>query len=163
MKSKKKNFPTPILSLEFYLEGYHQLVDKLKLDHDVAQLSKHLKCQLDSATLEILETSNYEALVMTDLNKEIVWANNGFREMTGYSTTFARGKKPSFLQGKDTMEDDRQFIRARLSTEKRFKASITNYKKNGDKYLCQIDVIPLFNTNDQLTHFLAMESELKVA
>ena len=163
MVPKKKSYISPILSFDFYLENYHKLLKKLKVENDLKQLGALLKRSIDPSIQEVLETTDYEALVVTDANREIVWADNGFREMTGYAKDFAIGKRPTFLHGTNTSEATRDEIRQLIKEEKRFKAAITNYRKNGEEYQCQIDVLPLYDSENRLTHFLAMEREKKVA
>ena len=163
MVPKKKSYISPILSFDFHLENYHKLLKKLKVENDLKQLGFLLKRSIDSSIQEVLETTDYEALVVTDANREIVWADNGFKEMTGYAKDFAIGKHPTFLHGTNTSEATRDEIRQLLKEEKRFKAAITNYRKNGEEYQCQIDVLPLYDSENRLTHFLAMEREKKVA
>lgn len=102
----------------------------------------------------ILKSNSYEALVLTDVSKNILWVNDGFTKMTGYSKEFARNKQPSFLQGKNS-EKKRAVIRKKLSKHLPFKEIIVNYKKDGTPYNCEIHVIPL-KTN-KTTHYLALE------
>lgn len=163
MSSRKKEYLSPLQSLDFYLPHYHALCKKLKLENDLAELRALLHRELHPSVVEILQNSRYEALVVTDSSKNIVWANNGFHEMTGYAKSFAIGKKPNFLQGVNTSETVREEIRQQLKAQIRFKASILNYRKNGEEYQCHIDVMPLFDSNKNLTHFLAMEREQRAA
>ncbi len=158
-ENRRKKYLSPIQSLDFYLMSYHALCKKLRLENELSQLNEVLNRELEPSVVQVLETSLYEALVVTDLKKKIVWANNGFNEMTGYSKRFAVGKRPTFLQGKNTSAETKSEIRQLLRLEKRFSKAIINYRKNGEEYLCHIDVLPLFNENNVLTHFLAMERE----
>lgn len=158
MQNKKK-YLSPIQSLDFYLQNYQALCKKLKLDNDLSELRAVLKRDLETSVKEILEKSNYEALVVTDVKKKIIWVNNGFREMTGYSKCYAMGKKPTFLQGKKTSLETKNEIRLLLKQQKRFSRALINYRKNGEEYLCCIDVLPLYNSSREVTHFLAMERE----
>ncbi|MEM1260724.1 MAG: PAS domain-containing protein [Bacteroidota bacterium] len=163
MANGKKEYLSPLQSMDFYLVKYHSLCKKLKLENDVAQLQELLHRELEPSVVDILQVSNYDALVVTDIQKKIVWANNGFNEMTGYSRGFAKGKRPSFLQGENTSEETKMEIRTLLKKQQRFSRALSNYRKNGEEYLCHIDVIPLFNDKRVVTHFLAMEKELIAA
>lgn len=107
---------------------------------------------------EIL-TNSYEALVLTDTVQNIIWTNPGFFKMTGYSESYAIGKRPSFLQGTGTSTETKLAINQKLSLGKPFTEKILNYKENSEEYLCQIQVFPIY-TKDHHTHFLALETEL---
>ncbi len=163
MANTKKKYLSPLRSMDFYLQNFDTLCRKLKLENDLEELQNILQREVSTSVKEILEASNYEALVVTNTQKKIIWANNGFKEMTGYSKRFAIGKKPTFLQGEKTSEQAKQEIRQFIKEQKRFSSSLINYRKNGEEYLCHIDVIPLHDSNKNVTHFLAMEREAKAA
>ena len=103
---------------------------------------------------------NYQTLVLTDINQQILWVNDGFQDMTGYSPDFALGKKPSFLQGINTATEVKNRIRNGLILGERISETITNYKKNGREYECLISIIPLYDSNKRITHYLALEREV---
>lgn len=162
-ESKKKKYLSPLRSMDFYMSNYHALLKKLKLENEVSEIEGILQRKVQASLLELLQSNEYEALVVTDLNRKIVWVNNGFNEMTGYTKTFALGKKPTFLQGEKTSEELRQEIRQLLSEGVQFNRTLVNYRKSGEEYHCHIDVIPLLNEEEEITHFLAMEREEQVA
>lgn len=101
----------------------------------------------------------YEALVLTGVDRKIIWASAGFENMTGYSRGFAIGKKPVFLQGPNTSEEVKTRILTNLAKGTRFEEIITNYRKDGEEYQCHVSIVPLFNSQNCLTHFLALEKE----
>ncbi|PRX57458.1 PAS domain-containing protein [Flagellimonas meridianipacifica] len=163
MENKGKSYLSPIQSLDFYLENFHALCKKLRLENDLSELKGILKRDLEPSVVNILQTTPYQALVVTDVRKTIIWANHGFNQMTGYSKSFAVGKRPTFLQGRKTSEETKTEIRELLKQQKRFTKALINYRKNGEEYVCHIDVLPLFNDKKMVTHFLAMEKEIAAA
>ena len=104
----------------------------------------------------------YEALILTDMRQKIIWTNKGFTEMTGYPAKQALGKTPKFLQGQSTSEETVNFIRQELSLNHPFTAILTNYKKNSEEYLCEIRVFPIYNQQNETTHFIAVEKQITV-
>ncbi|WP_299103771.1 PAS domain-containing protein [uncultured Tenacibaculum sp.] len=107
----------------------------------------------------ILKNNTYESLVITNTDKKILWVNGGFKKMTGYEPTFAIGKSPTFLQGEKTTQVSRDRIRKKLLKNKPFKEVIVNYKKDKSTYSCELKIFPLY-TNNETTHFLALEKEV---
>ena len=101
----------------------------------------------------------YDALVVTDSSNNIIWTNPGFFKMTGYTESYALGKNPSFLQGSATSTETKLSIRNKLLQGKPFSIDVLNYKKNQQEYWCQIQIFPLI-TNGELSHYLALETEL---
>lgn len=110
--------------------------------------------------LEHIKGQTFDALVVTNEQQRIIWVSNGFKAMTGYTPSFAKNKKPSFLQGKNTDPKIKQEIREAISSQKPVTATIVNYRKDGTAYDCHVQIIPLFTEQGKLTHFLALESDV---
>lgn len=100
------------------------------------------------------------AIVVTDSIEQIEWVNSGFFHMTGYSTDEVLGKNPNFLQGQETNLQDVRQIKQSVHKNEPFTAVILNYRKNGEPYHCKIKVYPLYDYNQKLVNFLAIEKEV---
>lgn len=100
------------------------------------------------------------AVLITNQQRKLCWVNEGFTILTGYEKEEALGRSPSFLQGKDTRENDRQHFREKLAQQQHFIHSVLNYRKDGSAYECSIRIWPLQDTRKQLTHYLAIERAL---
>lgn len=100
-------------------------------------------------------------LVLTDLSKTILWTSRNFLTMTGYSHSEAIGQTPQMLQGPDTDPVTLLRVRESLRRANPVKADLLNYRKGGEAYLCRVQIDPLYDNNGELTHFLAIENELK--
>lgn len=97
------------------------------------------------------------AVILTDPDRKIIWVNNDFSSITGYSLQEVMGRKPSLLQGKNTEASAIARIKKGLEEQLPFKDEITNYRKNGEEYLCKLVIYPIFNEDHQLLHFIAFE------
>ena len=101
---------------------------------------------------------NYVAVILTDASRNILWVNKDFEYITGYELHEVIGFSPGqVLQGPETEPDVVQRIREGLAAEKPFKTTITNYRKNGEAYLCRLVIHPIFDKQDKLVNFLAFE------
>lgn len=109
---------------------------------------------------EVLRGFPFEALVLTGLDRRILWASHGFEYMTGYKPAEVIGRKPSLLQGPKTDPKKIELFKLNLKSNKTFKVQLTNYRKSGQAYECLVQIHPLFNKELDLTHFLALEREL---
>jgi len=118
---------------------------------------KKYQWQMDLSTII---TNQYDAIVLTTYEQKIEWVSKGFFKMTGYPASFAKGKRPTFLQGKDTSATTREYIRQQLALEKPFSATVINYRKDNSKYSCIIQLYPLKDADNKITHFLALEKEI---
>jgi len=108
-------------------------------------------------------SEDYTTIVITDTNQCIQWVNPGFKEMTGYTKKEAIGKHPKFLQGEQTSTVTKEEIRDKISKKESVSKQLLNYKKDGTTYLCDIKIIPLYNNNQEVTHFMALEKKAHVA
>lgn len=162
--STNKNNPDKFLSPIFcwdvysmYLHEKKQIAQKSNDFHALQKLHQQYHWQVE---LESILVNAYEALVVTDTQKIIRWVNEGFTKMTGYPAYTSIGKSPAFLQGRNTSAETKKRIRQKLSEQIPFSENIINYRKNGEEYVCHVEIHPLINDKDQLTHFLALEREI---
>lgn len=98
------------------------------------------------------------AVILTDANKRIIWVNEDFTSITGYSLSEALGKKPGdILQGPNSEVESILRMRRSLKNHLPLREDITNYRKNGEEYICKLVIHPIFNRNHELTNFIAFE------
>ncbi|MDW7692350.1 PAS domain-containing protein [Flammeovirgaceae bacterium SG7u.111] len=101
-----------------------------------------------------------KTIVITDKHTNLVWVSSNFSKMTGYFLDEVKGMRPpELLHGEETSEELKTKIRERLQNRKRVKAEIVNYRKNGERYICLLDIRPVINFNGDVVNFLAIEHE----
>jgi PAS domain S-box-containing protein len=98
------------------------------------------------------------AVILTDPHQRIVWVNDDFTAITGYSLGEAIGRIPGkILQGPKTEPEVIERIRKAIQQRIPFRDQLTNYRKNGEPYLCKLVIHPVFDRNQELTNFIAFE------
>lgn len=101
---------------------------------------------------------NQIAVILTDAERRILWVNRDFEAVTGYGFDEVVGLSPGhLLQGPKTEPDAVDRIRQGLARAEPFKESITNYRKNGELYRCNLVIHPIHDRNNRLVNFLAFE------
>jgi signal transduction histidine kinase len=65
-----------------------------------------------------------------------------------------------FLQGPETSEQAVEEMRNALRTKQGFDVEIVNYSKDGTPYWLAIEVRPITDSSGQVTHFIAVESDI---
>ena len=149
----------PLMSWDIYSDHHFNQLKELKRAQDILQvktLGYKLNWNVDINNL--FQEEDFEAIVITDLEQKIIWVNDGFTEMTGYSKKEALNKTPRFLQGPETNMGTKERIRTRLAGIEPFKEVITNYKKNRSPYACEVKIFPLYN--ERTTHYIALEKRV---
>lgn len=150
----------PLLSWDIYSVYIYNFLKSLRKKQELKFLDKfHSKYNWDFQIEETLFKNEYKALVITDKNQKIIWVNEGFKEMTGYSLNFVKNKSPKFLQGEKTSQKALQNIREHLSKNAYCEESMVNYRKDGREYICEIKIYPILNANQNVEHYLALENE----
>ncbi len=140
----------PVFSeVSFEIKKDMRMLDKLSLQYRW-DLQRDLNAELIKGNV----------IVVTTPDKVFTFASHYFEKMTGYTVKEAIGRKPDFLQGKDTAVEDKELIREALFHRLPVKAEIINYRKNGETYLCSVEILPIYNTSKKLVHFLAIEKEV---
>lgn len=111
--------------------------------------------------LSIIAEKTDNAVIITDINGHILWVNQGFTKISGYTLEEVKGKKPGhILQGKDTNPETVARIRQKILEKVSFREEILNYHKNGTPYWIQLNITPVFNEKQELTHFIAFELDI---
>lgn len=123
------------------------------------QKSKHLEL-LEQAT-----RSDYDSIVITTLElvepgPQIVYANDGFSKMTGYSREEVIGKTPRILQGPKTDRAVLDKLKQRLKDGQPFFGHTVNYRKDGSEFINQWDIHPLTNKKGEITHWVSYQHDI---
>jgi PAS domain S-box-containing protein len=148
------------MSWDLFMHHYQEMLSKTRQKFETEKINQHLKkfdCTVDP---NVFTNKTYDALVLTDAQQQILWVNEGFTCMTGYSKEFTIGQKPSFLQGENTSAKTRQKIKKCLVEGQPVRESIVNYRKDQSEYHCEIEIHRIQNQNGEVKAFLALERKL---
>ncbi|MCD8534749.1 MAG: PAS domain-containing protein [Verrucomicrobia bacterium] len=141
------------------------LMDLEKLAYELKKQRKEIRDQArESRKLALIASRTDNAVILTNAKGEIEWVNDGFSRITGFGLDEIRGQKPgSFLQGPMTQADVIHRIREKLKQGKGFREELINYKKDGTPYWVQIEVQPIYDEFENLTHYMAIEADITQA
>ena len=100
---------------------------------------------LSLSTLKALLDNSFDSVLITDSTKagKILFANKGFKALTGYSTKEVVGQTPRILQGVATDKNVLDRLRKALTDGKPFEGRAINYKKNGAPFIMHWRVVPV--------------------
>ncbi|MEX0773079.1 MAG: PAS domain S-box protein [Balneolales bacterium] len=116
--------------------------------------------------LDLLEAAicnDYDSIVITEMdleNPRIVYVNDGFIKLTGYTKEEAIGKTPKILQGPKTERKVLDDLKSFLKEGKSFFGQAINYKKDGSEFVNQWDIHPLVNNNGEITHWVSYQHDI---
>jgi PAS domain S-box-containing protein len=90
----------------------------------------------------------------------ILFVNKAFTEMTGYSAEEVIGKTPRMLQNEDTDRKELDKLRIALGKWEPCELTVSNSRKNGEKFWNKFSVTPVANEKGCYTHWIAVERDV---
>ncbi|MGB7443570.1 MAG: PAS domain-containing protein [Coleofasciculaceae cyanobacterium] len=90
----------------------------------------------------------------------IIYCNQAFLDITGYSRQEVLGRNCKFLQGEGTEEDVIEQIRQSIKTHQECHVVLKNYRKDGTLFWNELTISPVKDSNGQLTHFIGVQTDV---
>ena len=90
----------------------------------------------------------------------IVYVNDAFERNTGYSREEALGQSPRFLQGPKTQHKQLERIKAAMKKWEPVRSELINYKKNGEEFWQELDIVPIADASGWYTHWVAVQRDV---
>ena len=106
------------------------------------------------------------AVCLTDADLErpgptVRYVNPAFCAMTAFAADELVGRSPRLLQGKGTNALILRKCSRALKAGEGFHGYLTNYRKSGEDYICEIDVRPVAGDDGRPRFFIAFEREVR--
>ena len=90
----------------------------------------------------------------------IVYVNEAFSELTGYSAEEVIGETPAILQGPNTDRAVLDQLNQELSEGRLFHGEAINYKKDGSEFLMEWKIAPIRNLKEEISHYIAIQRDV---
>jgi len=155
-------------------EEQHQLLRSCSKDEKAFEELKATfdelttQCERSKTNLWLLEQAiknDYDSILITDIDlvdggPHIVYVNEGFTKMTGYSPDEVIGQTPRILQGPKTDKGTLAHLKKSLVEGHSFFGQAVNYRKDGSEFINQWDIHPIYNQNGELTHWVSYQHDI---
>jgi sigma-B regulation protein RsbU (phosphoserine phosphatase) len=93
-------------------------------------------------------------------DQPLIYANDGFERMTGYTVDDVLGRNCRFLQGPLTDPNDVAAIRGALDSRRPCVVEILNYRKDGSTFWNRLSITPVQDASGEVTHFIGIQSDV---
>ena len=90
----------------------------------------------------------------------VIFVNPAFERMTGYRADEVIGQTPRLMQGPKTDRAELRRIRTELLNWHPIRAELVNYKKNGDEFFVEMDIVPIRDTSGRWTHWVSIQRDV---
>ncbi len=101
-----------------------------------------------------------DPILITDANARIVFANQAFEQLTGYTAEEIHGKTPKFLQSGQQSEDFYALLKDALSRGQPFRATFANLRKSGELYYADQSIAPISDADGRVQHFVSVSKDI---
>jgi PAS domain S-box-containing protein len=112
--------------------------------------------------LENAMEHSFHGIMITkaDPGYPVVYVNDAFAEITGYSSEEIVGQSPAILQGPKTEPAVLARLNQALSEGKLFHGEAINYRKDGSEFVMEWKIVPIKNENEVTSHYLALQRDV---
>ncbi|MGO4530927.1 ATP-binding protein [Paenibacillus sp. 2TAF8] len=90
----------------------------------------------------------------------LMYVNEHFTRLTGYTHDESIGRNCRFLQGTDTDPETVSRIREAIATQQSIKVEILNYTKSGQKFWNELNIDPIFNESGDCLYFVGIQYDI---
>ncbi|MDP3021425.1 MAG: PAS domain S-box protein [Methylococcaceae bacterium] len=109
-----------------------------------------------------MDSSN-NGIIITDLadsDYAIIYTNDAFVRMTGYTREKILGRNPRFLQKTDREQPDIDELRMALKNNHDGYAVLRNYRQDGSLFWNEINISPIRNRQGKITHYVGIQNDV---
>ncbi|MEA3332105.1 MAG: response regulator [Pseudomonadota bacterium] len=118
------------------------------------------KIEDEARKLQMVIEQTPSSVVVTDTQGTIEYVNPAFEQTTGYSSAEAIGLNPRVLKSGETPELVFKQLWSTITKGKIWRGEFINKKKNGEFYDENVLVVPIKNSKDEITNFVAVKENI---
>lgn len=105
-------------------------------------------------------TSVANAIFITDKTGQIIWVNDAFSRLSGYSPEDAIGQMPDILQSGRQSDVFYTQLWQTILAGRVWQGEVVDKRKDGSLYTVDEVITPLFDAQGDITHFIAIQHDI---
>lgn len=128
------------------------------ITHD---LTRRKRAEEQLLTLSAAVDQSPAAVLITGLDGQIEYVNHAFARLTGYGAEELVGQNPRLLQSGDHAgQEQHRRLWETILGGREWRGEIQDRKKDGALYWALETITPLRNTQEEITHYLAIQQDI---
>ncbi|MCW9026494.1 MAG: EAL domain-containing protein, partial [Thiovulaceae bacterium] len=100
--------------------------------------------------------NSYNSIVITDINKNIIYVNDIVLKETGYSKEELLGQNPRMLKSGDKSDEFYKGMHEHIDNGEKWEGEFINKRKDGTQYYEKASIMPIFQ-DGKLVNYLAIK------
>ncbi len=124
------------------------------------ELQERRRIETELRKLSLAVEQSPVSIVITDDDGNIEYVNQTFTEVTGYSPAETIGKNPRILKSGHLPADFYEELWHTIKGGSEWRGNFLNKKKNGDELWEKAVIAPIFNAQQEITHFVAVKEDI---
>ncbi|CAN1509597.1 VicK Signal transduction histidine kinase [Flavobacteriaceae bacterium] len=116
--------------------------------------------------LETVFTETKDSIIITEATSnnneipKIVFANPAYSVMSGYDHDEIIGKSLNFFLGENSNMEEMEKLRKAITDIEECFLEIIFYKKNQSEYWTRLSFVPVYNTEQELSHWISIQRDI---
>ena len=158
----------PILDLD------GNIIEYISLSNDITDLEttkEYFKAQTQKSAFNLTESirivnaykeaiNESNIILRINLDKKIIYANDAFFKVSGYTKEDLIGKPYSFLKHYNLSEEEQAIKIDSMFTGTIWKGKVSNFKKNGEVFHCDVTMYPLKDKDGEVIEYMGISHDI---
>ena len=153
----------------FEVEIQSNVIEFNGIKSEIVLATDITKKKVEEHRLKLLEsviTNATDSILITEAEPfdlpgpRIIYVNDAFTKMTGYTKEEVIGETPRILQGSKTSRKTLDKLRLALENWESCEVELINYRKNGEEFWVNFTIVPIANEKGWFTHWIAIERDI---
>lgn len=118
---------------------------------------------IDAQLLERIVNASADGIVVAEQEGEeniLIYVNQGFERLTGYSADEILYRDCRFLQNDDRDQPGLANIRRAIDEGRTCREILRNYRKDGSLFYNELSITPVYDEQDQLTYYIGVQKDV---
>lgn len=123
-------------------------------------ISRRIRAEQEQHLLAQALNVALDPILITDRRAVIVFANEAFQNLTGYSSSEILGQTPAIMHSGKHDATFYALFNESLCSGKPFRTVFINKRKDGSFFYSEQSIAPLRNAEDEVTHFVSISQDV---